>query len=60
MVIIGNPPYNVGQKNENDNNKNRRYPIIDWRVSQNLCKRLPGKQQKCSLRCLREVLSLGS
>ena len=24
-VIIGNPPYNVGQKNENDNNKNREY-----------------------------------
>ncbi len=24
-VIIGNPPYNVGQRSENDNNKNRRY-----------------------------------
>jgi predicted helicase len=24
-VIIGNPPYNVGQHNENDNNKNRSY-----------------------------------
>ena len=24
-VIIGNPPYNVGQQNENDNNKNRQY-----------------------------------
>ena len=24
-VIIGNPPYNVGQQNENDNNKNRTY-----------------------------------
>jgi predicted helicase len=24
-VIIGNPPYNVGQVSENDNNKNRRY-----------------------------------
>ena len=24
-VIIGNPPYNVGQLNENDNNKNRTY-----------------------------------
>jgi len=31
-VIIGNPPYNVGQANENDNNKNRKYPIIDGRV----------------------------
>jgi hypothetical protein len=24
MVVIGNPPYNVGQKSENDNNKNRK------------------------------------
>ena len=24
-VVIGNPPYNVGQLNENDNNKNRKY-----------------------------------
>ncbi|MBK8023850.1 MAG: N-6 DNA methylase [Chloroflexi bacterium] len=33
-VIIGNPPYNVGQLNENDNNKNRAYPVIDQRVSE--------------------------
>ena len=25
FVIIGNPPYNMGQINENDNNKNRKY-----------------------------------
>ena len=25
FVVIGNPPYNVGQVNENDNNKNRPY-----------------------------------
>lgn len=31
-VIIGNPPYNVGQQNENDNNKNRRYRVIDGRI----------------------------
>lgn len=31
-VIIGNPPYNVGQLNENDNNKNRAYEIVDGRV----------------------------
>ena len=31
-VIIGNPPYNVGQINENDNNKNRKYKVIDERV----------------------------
>ena len=28
-VIIGNPPYNANQQNENDNNKNRAYPRID-------------------------------
>jgi predicted helicase len=33
MVIIGNPPYNVGQLNENDNNKNRKYDVIDKRVA---------------------------
>jgi predicted helicase len=33
-VIIGNPPYNVGQKNENDNNKNRKYPVIDGRIKE--------------------------
>jgi predicted helicase len=33
-VIIGNPPYNVGQVNENDNNKNRVYEVIDQRVSE--------------------------
>jgi predicted helicase len=32
-VIIGNPPYNVGQLNENDNNKNRKYKVMDKRVS---------------------------
>ena len=34
FVIIGNPPYNVGQINENDNNKNRQYPVVDGRVRQ--------------------------
>lgn len=33
FVIIGNPPYNVGQVNENDNNKNRKYKVIDNWVS---------------------------
>ena len=33
-VIIGNPPYNANQQNENDNNKNRAYPEIDRRISE--------------------------
>ncbi len=28
-VVIGNPPYNANQQNENENNKNRTYPRID-------------------------------
>ena len=31
-VVIGNPPYNANQANENDNNKNREYPQIDQRI----------------------------
>ena len=38
FVIIGNPPYNVGQVNENDNNKNRKYPTMDARVKETYTK----------------------
>lgn len=31
-VVIGNPPYNANQLNENENNKNREYPDIDQRI----------------------------
>jgi predicted helicase len=31
-VIIGNPPYNANQLNENEENKNREYPDIDKRI----------------------------
>lgn len=33
-VIIGNPPYNANQLNENENNKNREYPTIDKRIKE--------------------------
>ena len=33
-VVIGNPPYNANQANENDNNKNRTYASIDARIKQ--------------------------
>ena len=38
FVIIGNPPYNVGQINENDNNKNRKYPTMDARIKETYAK----------------------
>lgn len=31
-VIMGNPPYSVGQKSENDNNDNLEYPHLDSRI----------------------------
>ena len=33
FVVIGNPPYNVGQVSEHDNNKNRKYETMDKRVA---------------------------
>ena len=34
FVVIGNPPYNAGQVNENDNNKNRKYETMDKQVKE--------------------------
>ncbi|MDR2761952.1 MAG: DEAD/DEAH box helicase family protein, partial [Planctomycetaceae bacterium] len=33
-VIIGNPPYSAGQKSENDNNRNIKYPKLDQRIAE--------------------------
>ena len=32
FVVLGNPPYNANQVNENDNNKNRKYEVVDKRI----------------------------
>ncbi len=32
-VIIGNPPYSVGQRSANDNAQNQKYPKLDGRVA---------------------------
>jgi len=32
-VIIGNPPYSIGQKSANDNAQNQSYPILDQRIA---------------------------
>ena len=34
FVVIGNPPYNAQQVNENDNNKNRKYEAMDKRIAE--------------------------
>ncbi len=33
-VIIGNPPYSVGQRSANDNNQNAAYPRLDARIAE--------------------------
>jgi predicted helicase len=38
FVVIGNPPYNARQVNENDNNKNRKYRVMDERVAETYAK----------------------
>ena len=38
FVVIGNPPYNMGQVNENDNNKNRKYELMDERIAETYVK----------------------
>jgi predicted helicase len=45
-VIIGNPPYNANQTNENDNNKNREYPLIDKRIKDTFIKHSTAQKTK--------------
>ena len=45
-VIIGNPPYNANQQNENDNNKNREYPAIDRRIRDSYIKESTAQKTK--------------
>ena len=32
-VIVGNPPYSVGQTSQNDNNQNESYPVLEQRIA---------------------------
>ena len=45
-VIIGNPPYNANQANENDNNKNREYPHIDKLIKATYIKQSTAQKTK--------------
>ncbi|MEW2137502.1 type ISP restriction/modification enzyme [Streptomyces sp. NPDC005409] len=33
-VVVGNPPYSVGQDNANDDNKNLKYEVLDERIKE--------------------------
>jgi predicted helicase len=45
-VIIGNPPYNANQQNENDNNKNRTYRDVDKRIKDTYIARSTAQKTK--------------
>ncbi len=38
FVVIGNPPYNMGQVNDSDNNRNRKYETMDQQVADTYAK----------------------
>lgn len=48
-VIVGNPPYSVGQKSANDNNQNENYPTLDARIKREYADRSLGGSRKMSL-----------
>lgn len=37
-IIIGNPPYSIGQKSANDNSQNQNYPKLDKRIADTYAK----------------------
>ncbi|OZF50681.1 DEAD/DEAH box helicase [Rhodococcus sp. 14-2470-1a] len=41
-VIVGNPPYSVGQDSANDNNANVKYPTLDGRIGETYAGRSTG------------------
>ena len=45
-VVIGNPPWNANQMNENENNKNRKYPAVDARVKATYIKESTAQKTK--------------
>lgn len=45
-VVIGNPPYNANQLNENDNNKNRPYIGVDKRIKDTFIKQSTAQKTK--------------
>lgn len=46
QVIIGNPPYSVGQSSENDNAQNKEYPKLDNKIAETYVKNSNSKMNK--------------
>ena len=45
-IIIGNPPYSVGQSSANDLNANTKYPTLDTRIETTYAKRSTARSQR--------------
>ena len=45
-VIIGNPPYSIGQKSANDNAQNQSYPKLDEKIQNTYAKESKGNNPK--------------
>ena len=58
-VIIGNPPYSVGQGSENDNNENLNYPTLDKAIRKTYAASSKAGLLRNSLRLLHPRLPLG-
>lgn len=48
-VIVGNPPYSMGQKSANDNNANESYPSLDARIKSEYAGRSLSGSRKMTL-----------
>ena len=46
-VIIGNPPYSVGQKSGNDNNQNSTYEYLDQTIANTYVAKSKLHYKKC-------------
>ena len=48
-VIVGNPPYSVGQESQNDDNQNTSYPALEQRIADTYIAKATAKGLKNSL-----------
>ncbi len=46
VVIVGNPPYSIGQRSENDGNQNIKYPELDTRIEKTYVKNSSATSQR--------------
>jgi predicted helicase len=58
-VVIGNPPYNAHQVNENDKSKNRKYEVMEARIKQTYIQDSGATLRAPAIRPIRQVFSLG-